>query len=123
MDVRYPAPDSHRDQDHGSLEAWEKEAAVPLVNRTAGKLTPPVLVVQEPDQKSALDQRHNLDRRHLTTAVDEEGEVPCTEECTQLPFPDISWEGWGLVKTSHGVYLPETFNPFSHVFEDPTDQW
>lgn len=37
---------------------------------------------------------------------------------TQDPFSDISWEGWGLIKTPDGNYLPETFNPFG--FEDLT---
>lgn len=121
----YPAPEGSWEQSHigngppSRLEAWEKEAAVLLVNRT-----PSVSVVQEPNQKSTPDQRQVSDRCHLTTAANEESEAPCTEDCTQLlPFPDISWEGWGLIKTSDGVYLPETFNPFPHVFEDLTDQW
>ena len=44
-------------------------------------------------------------------------------EPAQNVFPEISWEGWGLIKTPDGFYLPETFNPFPHVFEDLTDQW
>jgi hypothetical protein len=90
--------------------------------QTADEPTP-LLVVQETSQQSALIQRRNSDKRHPTTTANEGGEQIRKEGYVQDPFPDISWEGWGLIKTPGGLYLPETFNPFSHVFEDLTDQW
>ena len=81
-----------------------------------------VLVVQEPNHEPVPIQRHNSGECHRTVPVNEEVEVLRKEGSNQDPFPDISWDGWELVKTPDGVYLPETFNPFPHELEDLTDQ-
>lgn len=89
--------------------------------QTTGEHTPPVLSVQAPCQKSVPIQRRNMDERHLTTVADKE--TSHKDGYGQDPFPDISWEGWGLIKTPDGVYLPEAFNLFPHELEDLTDHW
>ena len=83
---------------------------------------PPFLMVREPRQGPAPIQRRNSDDRHPTAAVNKEDEALRKEGSMHDPSPGISWEGWGLIRTPDGVYLPETFNPFPHVFEDLTDQ-
>ena len=90
--------------------------------QTVDEPTPPVPMVQELNKGSAPIQRRNLDKFHLEKGGDEEDKVSRKEGCVQDPFPGISWEGWGLIKTPHGIYLPETFNPFPHELEDLTDQ-
>jgi len=88
----------------------------------AGENTPPILTVQEPDHEPAPIQRRSSDKCHPTKVATED-EASRRGRCVQDPFPDISWEGWGLIRTPNGIYLPETFNPFPQVFEDLTDQW
>ena len=91
--------------------------------QTADESTLPALVVQEPKQESSPIQRHTSDKFHPTKAANEVDGSLHREGSVQNPFPGISWEGWGLIKTPDGVYLPETFNPFLHVLGDLTDQW
>ncbi|KAF9650425.1 hypothetical protein BDM02DRAFT_1433757 [Thelephora ganbajun] len=90
--------------------------------QTASESTPPVLMVQESNQEPAPTQRRNSDKCHPTKAVGEEGDASREEGSAQDLFSGISWEGWGLIKTCDGIYLPETFGPFPHPFEDLTDQ-
>jgi len=90
--------------------------------QTADEHTQPVLMVQESNQESAPIQRHDSDKCHPTKVANED-EASRREGSVQDPFQDISWEGWGLIRTPNGIYLPETFDPFPHVFEDLTDQW
>jgi len=86
--------------------------------QTTEESIPQVLAVQEP----APIQRSNSDELHPTTVAKEDDGASHKEGIVQDPFPDILWEGWGLIKTSGGIYLPETFNPFPHELEDLTDQ-
>jgi hypothetical protein len=58
----------------------------------------------------------------LTKGANEEDDASRNED-TQVPFSDNSWEGWGLIQTPNGDYLPETFKPFPSGFEDLTNQW
>jgi len=90
--------------------------------RTVNEPTPPTPMAQEPNREPTPIQRHNSGGCHPTKVVNEEVEAPRKAAYVQGPFLDISWEGWGLIRTSGGIYLPETFNPFPHVFEDLTDQ-
>lgn len=111
----------------GSAQA--QESSGPAVSgpverlKTADESTPPTLVVQEPNQESLPVKRDASDRCNLTEGANEVDEGLRREEPAQNVFPEISWEGWGLIKTPDGFYLPETFNPFPHVFQDLTDQW
>ena len=91
--------------------------------QTTDESTPPVLVVQEPNRESRPIQRQTSDKCHPKKAANEVDGDLRREGSVQNPFPEISWEGWGLVETPDGIYLPETFDPFPHVFEDLTDQW
>ena len=107
-----------------SRSAQTQDLSGPVEQRqTIGESTSPVIVVQESNQASEPEQRHNLDKCHPTKTANGEGETSRQEVHTQDPFPDISWEGWGLIRTSEGAYLPETFNPSPHIFQDLTDQW
>jgi len=91
--------------------------------KTADESTPPTSVVQEPNQEPTPTKRRVSDICHPTEGANEMGGGLRREEPAQNVFPEISWEGWGLVKTPDGFYLPETFNPFPHELEDLTDQW
>lgn len=85
--------------------------------------TPLALVVQEPNEELLLTQRHSSNKCHPTEAANEVDRGLRKEGFAQNLFLEISWEGWGLIKTPDGVYLPETFNLLPHEFEDLTDQW
>ena len=107
--------------------AWGEKPPEPAVSglvkrpQTADEPNPPA-VAQEPSQESESVQGHNF-KCHPTTVAEEEVGAIRKEGYMQDSFLGISWEGWGLIKTPDGVYLPETFSPFPHVFEDLTDQW
>lgn len=80
-------------------------------------------MVQQLSQEPVRVRRHSSGECHPTVAANVEVEVLREEGSNQGPFPDIFLEGWGLIKTPDGIYLPETFKPFPHELEDLTDQW
>ena len=83
--------------------------------------TQSVLIVREPSQELTPVQQCNSDKRRPATTPNE-AEALREQKYVQDPISGISWEGWGLVKAPGGTYLPETFNPPPHIFEDLTDQ-
>lgn len=74
-------------------------------------------MVQGLSQEPVSIQRHNSGECHPTMAADEEDEALRKEGSDQDPLPEVPWEGWGLIKTPDGFYLPETFNPFPRTIE------
>ena len=91
--------------------------------QTAGQSTPPASAVQEPNQEPPQVRRHTSEKSHPTKAANEVDGGLRRGGSPQKSFSEISWEGWGFIKTLDGIYLPETFNPFPHELEDLTDQW
>ena len=87
----------------------------------ADEPTQSVLIVREPSQELTPVQQCNSDKRRPATTPNE-AEALREQKYVQDPISGISWEGWGLVKAPGGTYLPETFNPPPHTFEDLTDQ-
>jgi hypothetical protein len=90
--------------------------------QTTGEATTPVTILQELNQGSGPTQQRNSDEFHSTKAVSAEDDASRQERDTQYLFPDISWEGWGLIKTPGGVYLPETFSSSLRALEGLTDR-
>ena len=86
--------------------------------QTTGEHATPALTIRDPRQQPAPIQRRDSDK-----AANEGDKVLRKEGTARDRFADISWEGWGLIKTPDGFYLPETFDPFPHELEDLTDQW
>lgn len=75
------------------------------------------------NQGPSPTQPHDSDNYHPSKADSTEGGAPREEGDAQDLFSHISWEGWGLVKTPNGVYLPETFSPSLPTTDDPTNWW
>jgi hypothetical protein len=108
-------------QSCGSVQAQEPSGPAEWL-QTADESTPPALAVQGPNQGSPQIQRQPSDKCHPTRMENEVYGGLHRGESAQKPYPEISWEGWGLIKTPDGFYLPETFSPFPHELEDLTDQ-
>jgi hypothetical protein len=71
-------------------------------SRIPGETTTPVPTAQD------VFQQRNLDKGHSTKAISGEGDSSNNVD-TPDPFPATVCESLGLIKTPHGIYLPETF--------------
>lgn len=78
-------------------------------------------MVQEPNQAPVPTQRHDPDKLHQMEAPSEQGGASRKGGDTQGPYSIVSWGGWEFIKTPHGLYFPETFDP--HAFQVFLDQW
>lgn len=90
--------------------------------RATSEDTESVMIMQEFYQESVLFQGRCSDECHPTKATSKE-EGGLRNGDAQDPFSDISWEGWGLIETPYGVYLPETFDPSPFGIETLSDRW
>ena len=101
----------------------QQESLGSPVSQVTDEATASALMKRDLPQESVQIQICGSGERSPESEASEVDDASHNEGDTRDPFSDISWEGWGLIKTPDGNYFPETFNPSPFGFEDLTDRW